>query len=100
MGRPRKMPDGMIVRGQMYYAAFRSHGKYIRKKLSTDFEAACTILRDLRARADKQEFGLTDNAYEWSALRAEYLRWKNQVCRPGYYEADLKHFEKYQPVRL
>src|SRR5689334_14737959 len=89
----------MQRRGGTYYAAFRAHGRLIRKKLSRDFDAAVSILRDLRARADRADFGLTDNDHPWSELKAEFLRWKRQTSRnPEDYETDLKAFEAYQKV--
>lgn len=99
MGRPRKLPEGMWQRGGTYYARFRANGQEVRKRLSTDFEAAKTILNDLKARADKQDFGIVDNAYPWDDLKAEFLRWAKQAVRsPGDYRRDLQRLEKYMRV--
>src|SRR5947209_10678460 len=56
-----------------YYADFQVDGQRNRKFLSTDFKAACQILNDLKARADKAEFNLLDNNYPIADLRRQYL---------------------------
>ncbi len=100
MPRKRVLPAGMWSRGQVYYARFRANGRLVRKRLSTDFDAACTLLNELRARADRADFGLSDNDYPYEALKAEFLKWARQsVRRPHEYEADLKRIEAYATVR-
>lgn len=100
MGRPQKLPDGMWKRGKVYYARFRANGQLIRKKLSSDRDAACEMLRDLRARADKAGAGILDNDYLWQDIKAEYLRWAKQQIRDWKdYEEALAKFEEYQKVR-
>jgi integrase len=100
MGRKRKLPPGLWDRNGTYHARFRAGGRLIRKRLSRDFDAACTLLRELRARADKADFNLLDNDYPWADLKSEFVRWVKQTHRrPHEYEADLKHFERYAPVR-
>ena len=44
MARQRKLPPGMQLRGTVYYSCFRAGGRQVRKRLSTDFDAACKIL--------------------------------------------------------
>ena len=63
MARPRKLPDGMRLRGRVYHADFCAGGRRIRKRLSTNLKAATEILNDLRARADRADFNLLDNDY-------------------------------------
>jgi len=101
MPRERKLPDGLWKRGACYYARFRHGGRVIRKRLSTDFRAACQLLNELRARADRGDFGLTDNDYPWFDLRNEFLRWAKQAVRSGTYaeyERDLDKFEAFSPI--
>ena len=96
MARQRILPEGMWQRGKTYFARFRANGREIRKRLSTDFRVACELLRDLRARADKADFGLIDNDYGWAALKAEFLGWAKQAIRDWTnYEQDLVKFEEY-----
>jgi len=59
VGRKRKLPDGMVQRpGRSgYYADFRAGGRRIQKRLSSDFDAAKTILNQLKARYDKAGTG-------------------------------------------
>jgi integrase len=100
MARPRKLPAGMAKRGDTYYSAFRAGGRLVRKRLSSDFKAACEILNDLKARADRADFKLFDNDYSWTTLKAEYLKWKRQTSRnPDQCESDLGQFEKFCPIR-
>lgn len=102
MARPKKLPDGMYKRGKVYYARFRAGGRQIRKRLSTNYTAACELLNDMRARADKADFGILDNDYPWKDMKEAYIRWAKQQTRVGSeYETTLKKFEEYQkPVSL
>lgn len=72
----------MWQRGRTYFARFRANGREVRKRLSTDFRVACELLRDLRARADKSDFGLIDNDYSLKDLRSQWLDYCDQVHRP------------------
>ena len=69
----------MVQRGKTYHANFRAHGRRVRKRLSTDFKAACELLNDLRARADRGDFGIVDNNYPWDELKAESNFVKHRV---------------------
>jgi integrase len=100
MGRKRKLPEGMWDRDGTYYARFRANGREVRKRLSSDYRAACEMLNDLKARADRADFNLLDNDYAWGALKDEFLKWKRQTSRVGdSYESDLKKVEEYSPIR-
>ena len=100
MPRERKLPPGLWRRGRTYFARFRAGGRLVRKRLSTDFDAACTLLNELRARADKADFDLLDNDYPFATLKAEFLKWASQSIRhPEDYEADLTRFEKFCRIR-
>ena len=81
MPRKRKLPDGMTTReGRAgYYADFTVGGRRVRDFLATDFGAACHILNELKARAQKAEFGITDNNYPLEALQRPYLAHCRQV---------------------
>lgn len=78
----RRLPSGLILRGRTYYACFRAGGSVVKKKLSTDLKAATEILNALRARADKEDFGLIDNAYPLEEIRTAYEKAIAQTLRP------------------
>jgi integrase len=75
MPKKRKLPDGMAQRPgrKGYYADFTVSGRRVRDFLSTDFKAACQILNELKARADKGDFNLMDNNVLLADLRRQYL---------------------------
>ena len=99
MTRQRKLPEGMWQRGKTYFARFRANGREVRKRLSTNFRVASELLRDLRARADKANFGLVDNDYKWVALKDEFMKWAKQAVRDWKnYEQDLTKFEAYVTI--
>jgi integrase len=85
MPRKRKLPDGMVERPgrKGYYADFRAGGRRIQRKLGTDFEAARSILNDLRGRAERAGFNLLDNNYSANDLRDAYMKRCKQELRPG-----------------
>jgi integrase len=83
MGRKRKLPEGMYQRGRHYYADFYAGGRRVRKKLATDLDAAKDILIEVRARAQRGEFGLLDNDYPLDSLRGQYLRQCKQTLGEG-----------------
>jgi integrase len=83
MARPRKLPEGLRLRGTTYHADFYAGGRRVRKKLSGDLGAAREILNDLKARADRGDYGLLDNDYPISQLRDEYLRHCKQILKPA-----------------
>lgn len=90
----------MILRGRVYHADFMKNGRRIRKRLSSNLEAAKEMLTELRSRADKGQLGLLDNRYPWADLRKDFLAWaKLEIRRWQEYEADLKKFEEFCPVR-
>jgi integrase len=64
----------MCQRGRHYYADFYAGGKRIRKRLATDLDAAKSILVEMRARAEKADYGLIDNDYPLDDIRDQYLR--------------------------
>ena len=82
MTRQHKLPEGMWQRGKTYFARFRANGREVRKRLSTDFRVACELLRDLRARADRADFGLIDNDFSLEDLRRQWLDYCKQTLRP------------------
>lgn len=89
MARQRKLPPGMQSRGGVYYSCFRAHGRQVRKRLSSDFDAACKMLNELRSRADRADFGLLDNGVSLPELRDRYERHCRLMLRP-------KTLERYQ----
>jgi integrase len=81
MPRKRKLPDGMRVRNGEYHCDFYAGGRRIRKRLSGDLDAATKILNDLKARADKADFGLLDNDFPLTELREQFLRHCRQALK-------------------
>ena len=100
MTRKRKLPPGIVKRGNVYHCQIQIHGRRVRKRLSTDLDAAKQMLNDIRARADRGDFGQLDNDVPWAELRAGFLRWARQAVRnPQDYERDLDKYEEFcQPV--
>lgn len=96
MARPRKLPRGLWERNGVYYSRFTANGRLVRQRLSSDFKSACTILNDLRARADRGDFGIVDNDCPWESLKEKFIKWKWQTGRnPQRYEEDIRIFEAY-----
>jgi integrase len=83
MARKRKLPDGLRLRGKTYHADFYAGGRRVRKKLYRNLDAATQILNDLKAKADKGDFGLLDNDYPLPQLKEEYLRHCKQILKPA-----------------
>lgn len=83
MARKKKLPEGMWQRGKVYYARFRHNGKLIRKKLDTDFEAACEELTRLKLKLNRKAAGEIDNDFPLEKLKEEYLKAKRQEIRPS-----------------
>jgi integrase len=96
MARPRKLPAGIWSRGGVYYARFRTNGRLVRRRLSSDLDTAKRLLNELKARADAGDFGILDNDYPWKSLRGEFLKFKRQTSRnPSDYAEHLAAFERY-----
>jgi integrase len=79
MSRPRKLPDGLKVRNGEYHCDFYAGGRRVRKRLSGDLGVATQLLNELRARADRADFGLLDNDYPLAELREQWLRHVKQA---------------------
>lgn len=79
----RKLPNGMVSRpGRSgYYADFSINGRRIQRKLAEDFEAAKSILFELRARLERAKFDLLDNELEIAELRTRWLEHNEQTLR-------------------
>jgi integrase len=92
----KKLPDGMVTRPgrKGYYADFRVNGERIQKKLGTDFEAAKSIMHELRARAEKADFGLLDNDYPLAELRDRYLK----RCRQELPKSERRYRNALRPI--
>jgi integrase len=98
--RRRAIPSGMVRRGRVYHADFMKNGRRIRKRLSTDLDAAKDMLNELRSRADRGELELLDNRYPWADLKKDFLAWaKQNIRRWEEYEMDLNKFEEFCRVR-
>ena len=96
MGRKRKLPDGMETRPGRdgYYANFQVGGRRVRKLLGTDYDAACHILAELKAKAYKQDFNIIENDQSLAELRKLWLGHCRQRLKPSTverYEQCLDH---------
>lgn len=65
-----------------YYADFVHKGKRVQKRLSRDYKTAVEILNALRARLDREDFGLLDNDYPLADLQRSYLQAVKQTRSP------------------
>ncbi len=83
MAKDKKLPSGMIQRGDVYWAAFRTGGRRVRKSLSRNLKTAKQLLIELRARAERGEYGLLDNDVAVGDLRKRYLRYCRQANKPS-----------------
>lgn len=98
--RNRRIPAGMVLRGRIYHADFMKDGRRIRKRLSTNLDAAKEMLNELRSRADRGALELLDNRYPWDELKRDYLAWaKQNIRRWREYESDLVKFEEFARVQ-
>jgi len=87
-----RLPEGMARRGGMYYSDFRWNGRRFRKRLSSDLKTAKELLTQLKARAQRADVGLLDNAASLVELRAGFIRHCRLALRPASvarYEAAL-----------
>ena len=87
MPRKKKLPEGIRERGGTYHADFYANGRRVRKKLSTNLDVAKQLLTELKARADRADFGLLDNDYSLSELQTSFLDHCKQVKRPSTVES-------------
>ncbi len=76
-----RLPEGMVLRGRTYYARFRCDGRRIRKKLSKNLRTATQLLIELRARAQRSDFGLVDNRHPVDRLKALFLKHCRQTLK-------------------
>lgn len=83
MPRQRKLPEGIKRRNGEYYCDFYSGGRRVRRRLSGDLDVAAQLLNELKARADRAEFGILDNDFPLADLKAKYLRHCRQALRPS-----------------
>jgi len=99
----RNLPKGMTRRGKTYWADFFTHGRRVRQSLSGDFRVARELLTELRARANRADFGLLDNNVPLEDLRRQYVRHCRQVNKPGTvrrYEYSLAAILPHVPKRV
>ena len=86
----------MVLRGRIYHADFMRSGRRVRKRLSSNLDAAKDMLNELRSRADRGDLQLLDNRYPWCDLRKLFLAWtKQHIKRWQEYHSDLVAFERY-----
>jgi integrase len=88
----RQLPNGMTQRGSVYWADFRANGRRVRKSLSRNLKTARQLLIELRARAERGDFGLLDNDVRTAELKNRYLRHIRQTKKSNTtkrYETDL-----------
>ena len=72
----------MTLRGKTYWADFRSGGQRVRKSLSANLKTAKQLLIELRARAERGDFGLLDNDVAVQVLRDQFLKHCRQTLKP------------------
>ncbi|MBY0588786.1 tyrosine-type recombinase/integrase [bacterium] len=82
----RKLPLGMRLRGDVYYAWFKKDGKRYQKALSSDRETAETKFHEMRVGADRRSLGMVDNNAHLKAIMAEYLADRARLKRASYVE--------------
>ena len=82
MSSRKKLPQGMYLRGGVYYGRYRQGGKLVRKRLSEDFDTAVTLLTSLKARADLATGDHLDNNYSLDELQAKWFMWLRQTKCP------------------
>lgn len=96
----RKLPTCMYLRGDVYYAAFRSGGRLVRKRLSRNFQTAKRLLNELLSRRDRNAFGILDNDHPWDDLCQRFLDWSQQSRRScKNHRRDLKKFSEFCEIR-
>ncbi len=98
-----KLPEGMTKRGPVYWADFQVKGRRIRRGLSRNLKTAKQLMAELRARAQRGDFGLLDNDYPIKRLRASYLRHCRQTKKPGTvqrYEYSLQAILSFMPPKV
>jgi integrase len=97
------LPDGMTLRGRVYWADFRAGGRRVRKSLSSNLKTAKQLLIELRARVQRGDYGLLDNDVTIAELRDEYLKHCGQTRKPGTverYERNLMSILPYMPPKV
>ncbi len=95
-----KLPEGMRLRGKVYYAWFKHQGREVRKRLSSDLKVAVGLFHDLRARLERGDWGMLDNDCSWKEVKDQFLVFARQTLRnPEQYEADLNRFERFRPIQ-
>ena len=98
-----RLPEGMVLRGRVYWASFRQHGRRVRKALSRDLGNARQMLVELRSRAQKGDFGILDNDLPLVEIHRHWLQHLRQTKKPGTvrrYEYSLAAIGPALPARL
>lgn len=96
------LPSGMVKRGRVYWAWFRSGGQRVRQRLSTDYQTACSLLRDMRARADRRAAGVEPGDALLAEVFSRWLVWLGQHRKPGTireYRRDVEAFLGWSSMR-
>ena len=99
----RKLPKGLVKRGDTYHADFHAKGQRICKSLSRDLKVATELLAELRVRSNRGEFGLLDNDFSVEELKEQYLRHCRQTNKAGTvqrYELNLAAILPQMPKRV
>lgn len=103
MVKRAKLPSGMIKRGEKYYANFRQDGKLIRKSLSSNFQVAKTMLKDLRMKVYRESNGDIDNDRKIDELAEEWFRSIQQSRKPTTvtrYRQNMANVTRLLPIRF
>jgi len=99
----QRLPEGMTKRGRVYWADFRANGRRVRKSLSGNLKTARELLIELRARAERGDYGLLDNNVLVDTLKAEYLKHCRQTSKPNTverYEGNLAAILPHMPRKV
>jgi len=99
----QQLPEGMVKRAKTYHADFRAGSRRVRRRLSRNLTTAKQLLIELRARAERGEFGLLDNDVAVGDLKADYLRDCRQTKKPNTverYEFNLAAILPHMPARV
>lgn len=97
------LPEGMTKRGRTYFADFQVAGRRTRRRLSTNLTTARQLLTELRARAERGDYGLLDNDVSLAELRGQYLGYCRQTLKPATvqrYEFNLAAILPHLPPRV
>lgn len=94
-----RLPDGLWLRGETYYACVQVAGKRVRRKLSNSLAEAKRLLAGIRADLHESPAEIVPGHCDWDRLCGDYLADAAQRVRQvGPYRRDLRHFAEFYRV--